>query len=576
MGLAQRVLPAWLRAYDRSWLRLDALAGLTVLAYMVPQVLAYSGIVGLPPITGLTTAVVALMVYAWLGTSRVLSVGPEATVSLMAGLVLAPLIRAHPGQTVALTATLTLFVGLWLALGSLLKAGVVAQLLTRPILTGYLTGEALLMIASQLGHATRTRSIGDTVPQQIIDFVKHAGAVHWPTLWAMLATWALLLLLPRITSRAPAALTAVAVATLLSFLFHGSAHGLIELGALPQGLPPLTVPTLDPATVQTLLIAALGIALLAFSDVMLVARGFAEPGEEINANREMLAAGTMQVVSAFVGGYPSSASSSRTAIGRGTGQRSQLSGVVTAIGIALAVLVAGPLFEHLPIASLAAIVFWAAFKLVEIAQYKRLWAFRRSEFAVSVVAALGTAVLGILPGIGVAVALSALQILGSLARPHEAVEGYAVGLPGFHDVDDYANHVTIPGLLIYRYDGPLIAYNRHDFQVGLTRAVLTYDPRWVLLNVEANMLIDYSASETLRDLIVELQQQGRVVALARLKHDLRTQLQASGIMELIGDRAYATLPQAIRAYQLANPDVKMPPIPRPGEAFEPGEPQAGA
>ncbi len=572
MGLAQRMLPAWLRAYDRSWLRPDALAGLTVLAYMVPQVLAYSGIIGLPPITGLTTAVVALLVYAWLGTSRVLSVGPEATVSLMAGLVLAPLIRAHPEQTVALTATLTLLVGLWLALGSLLKAGVVAQLLTRPILTGYLTGEALLMIASQLGHATRTRSVGNTVPQQILDFVRHAGAVHWPTLWAMLATWLLLLVVPRVTRRAPAALTAVAIATLLSYLFHGSAHGLVELCALPHGLPPFTVPRLDPATLQTLVLAALGIALLAFSDVMLVARGFAEPGEEINANREMLAAGAVQVASAFVGGYPSSASSSRTAIGRSTGQHSQFSAIVTATGIALAVLIAGPLFEHLPIASLAAIVFWAAFKLVEIADYRRLWSFRRSEFAVSMVAALGTAILGILPGIAVSVALSALQILGSLARPHEAVEGYAVGLPGYHDVDDYADHVTIPGLLIYRYDGPLIAYNRHDFQVRLTRAVLTYGPRWVLLNVEANMLIDYSASETLRDLIVELQQQGRVVALARLKQDLLAQLQAAGIMELIGDHAYMTLPQAIRAYQLANPDVKMPPIPRPGEPFEPEGP----
>lgn len=558
-----------MRAYDRQWLRPDAIAGLTVLAYMVPQVLAYAGLVGLPPIAGLITAVVALVLYAWLGTSRVLSVGPESTTALMAGLVLAPLIARHPDQAVGLTAALTLFVGLWLAIGGLVRAGVISELLTRPILTGYMTGEALLMISSQLGHATRTRSDGNNVPEQVAEFLRTASDTHVATVAAAIATLALLLLLPRLTTRLPAALTVVVVATIGSFVFAGAAHGIQELGAIPRGLPPITMPSFDPATLQTLVVGALGIALLAFSDIMLVARGFARSGDEVDANREIVAAATVHIVSAFVGGYPSSASSSRTAIGRGAGQRSQLSGLVTAVGLVLLVVIAGPLLQHLPIASLAALVFWAAFKLIAVADYGRLWRFRRSEFAIAVATACGTAGLGILPGIGIAVALSAVQILVTLARPHEAIEGYAVGRAGLHDIDDYRDHVTIPGLLIFRYDGPLIAYNRDDFRDELLRAVAEYEPRWVLLNVEATMLVDYSGCETLRDVILELQAEARVVALARLKVDLRSQLERAGVMELIGDRAYETLPQAIKAYHEANPDVRLPPIPGPGEPFDP-------
>lgn len=568
------ILPAWIREYDRSWLRPDAIAGVTVLAYMVPQVLAYAGIVGLPPISGLTTAVVALALYALLGTSRAISVGPEATVALMAGLVLAPLIAAHPEDAVALTATLTLLVGLWLLLGGFTRAGVISQLLTPPILTGYLSGEAVLMMASQLGYATRATSVGSTVPEQVSSFLHHLGDIHALTIGVTLATIMLLLVLPHRTPRLPAPLTVVALATGLSYVMAGSSLGLEELGSIPRGIPPMAVPTFDANTFGTLLVGSLGIALLSFSDVMLVARAFAKPGEEVDANRELFSVAAVHLASAFGGGYPSSASSSRTAIGRGAGQRTQLSGLITAAGMILVVLVLGPMLEHLPQAALAGLVIWAGGRLVSIPAYRHLWRFRRSEFAIAVITALGTALLGILPGIGIAVALSALQILAALSRPHEAIQGYAVGVAGLHDVDDYPAHVTIPGLLIYRYDGPLIAYNRHDFRLRITKAVLEYNPRWVLLNVEANMFVDFSACEMLHTVITGLQAEGRTVALARLKHDLHTQLEAAGIMELIGDRWYETLPQAIKAYHEANPDMPLPPIPASGEPFDPDGPSS--
>lgn len=569
-----RWFPAWIRTYERNWLRPDVLAGLTVLAYMVPQVLAYSGLVGLPPLTGLTTAVVALLVYALLGTSPVLSVGPEAGVALMAGLLLAPLIAADPTHAVGLTAALTMLVGCWLLLGAIARAGVLSQLLTRPILTGFMAGEAVLMIASQLGHATRADSHGATVVAQVSTFGQHLQEIHLPTLVVTVLTFAALVLLPKWTRSVPAPLVVVIVAAVGSTMFSSSTTGVAELGAIPEGFPPLTLPMLSAATWQTLVLGSLGIALLAFSTGVVVARGFANTGEEVVANRELLGFSMVNLGSAFVGGFPSSGSGSRTAIAASTGQRTQLAGVVTAIGILVIVPVARPLVEHLPQATLAGLVLWAAIRLVSLPDFVRLWRFRRAEFAIAVATAAGTALFGILAGVGIAVTLSGLQILVALSRPHEAIQGYVVGKVGLHDVDDYPNHVTISGLLIYRYDGPLMAYNRDDFQINVAKAVREYNPRWVLLNVEANMFVDYSACEMLHQVIVGLQTAGRTVALARLKHDLRLQLDAAGIMDLIGDRCYETLPQAIKAYREANPDIALPPIPAPGEPFDPAGPSS--
>lgn len=567
-------LPIWMRSYERAWLRADILAGLTGLVYLVPQVLAYSGLIGLPPIAGLTTAVIALVLYAFVGGSRLLSVGPEATTALMAGLVLSPILKGHAGEQVGLTAMLTLLVGLWLGAGAIGRAGVIAQLLSKPILTGYLTGAGILMVTSQLGTVTHTVSNGDTALQQVGSFITSLPQTHWLSVAVTGASLLALLVLPLISTRIPAPLIVVLIADFLSWRFGGAAAGLQELGRIPQGLPPLSVPHVDMHVLQALILGSLGISLVAFSNIMLVARGFAEPGEEIDADRELAAAAVIHVASAFVGGYPSSASSSRSAIAKRAGQRTQLAPIVSAGGLVLVLIFAGPLFQHLPSTVLAAVVIWAAGMLIVVEDYRDLWRFRRAEYFVAVMTALGTAVFGILAGIGFAVALAAVQILAALARPHEAIQGYAVGKAGLHDIDDYPDHMTIPGLLIYRYDGPLFAYNIDDFRVRLTKAILEYDPRWILLNVEANMFVDYSACSVLRDLIDEQQARGRVVGLARLKHDLRTQLEDADIMSRIGPNAFETLPQAINAYRAANPDVAMPPIPAPGQPFDPNGPSS--
>ena len=572
-GLAPN-LAVLVRGYDRSWVRGDVVAGLTVLAYLIPQVLAYSGLIGLPPVAGLITSVIALVVYALLGSARIISVGPESTVALMTGLIIAPLAVGRDAVSVlALTGTLTLVVGFWLLVAWLFRLGAISALLSKPILIGYLAGSAILMVVSQLGKVTKTSSSGETVLAQLEDFVTHASGAHLPTVWVCASVLVFLFVVQHFWPRLPVALLAIGLITIASYVWGLEKFGVDVLGSIPQGLPTASIPLLDWSTVEGLLFAGLGVAIVVYSDVMLNARAFSDPRHRISPNSELLAMSGVHVVTAFAGGYPSSASGSRTAIGKASGAHTQLHALVAAAGVAVVLLVAGPLFYYLPKAALAAVVVWAATKMIAFHDYKYMWQFRRSEYAVAGATALGTAVFGILPGIGIAVGLSVIEMLMRLARPHEAIEGMVPGLAGFHDVDDYDGAVQVPGLLIYRYDAPLFFGNAEDFQEQFEYAVAVEipPPARVILNMEANMHIDFTAAETLRGIIKRLRADGVEFGVVRLKHDLRIQLEHANLMEVIGeDMVFLTLPTAIKSFERAHPEYETPLLPKTGEPFVAG------
>lgn len=561
-----------LAGYRRQWLRPDALAGLTVLAYLVPQVLAYSGLIGLPPIAGLVTAMVALVVYALLGSSKIISAGPESTVALMTGLLIAPL-AASEAETLSLTITLTILVAGCLFLAWLLRLGGVAALLSKPILIGYLTGTAILMIGSQLGKATGTQTSGGTIIAQVGSFLAEIGNIQWVTFAVAAATLLLLFALPLFAPKLPAALIGILVITFATFLLRLPEMGVAILGELPRGLPALAFPALTFDIVQTLLFGALGVAFVAYSDVMLTARAFSDEKDRVSPNQELLALSGVHAASALVGGYPSSASSSRTAIAKTTGAVTQMYGLIVAAGILIVLLVAGPAFFYLPIAALAAIIIWAGIRLIVIREYFFMWRFRRSEMLLALATAVGTCTLGILPGIGIAVALSIGEMLLRLARPHDAVEGFVPGLDGLHDIADYDNAITVPGLLIYRYDAPLFFANADNFRDNLEQAISIELGKesglnWIIINVEANMHIDFTAAQTLRSVITRTHDKGRKIGFARLKTDLREQLEAAGITDLIGDdMMFSTLPAVIRAYRKEYPDEDVPKLPKAGKPF---------
>jgi high affinity sulfate transporter 1 len=540
--------------YRRSWLRGDLLAGVTVAAYLVPQVMAYARVAGLSPAAGLWAAVPALIIYALLGSSRSLSLGPEATTALMTAIAIGPLAAGHPARYAQLAASLALLVGVMAMVAGLMRLGFLADLLSRPVLVGYLTGVSLIMIAGQLGTATGVPVTGEEFLPQVAAFVGHLGEAHLATSLVTVAVLVFLFAMRARWPHAPGPLLAVLLATAAVALFGLQRYGVRVAGTIPASLPRPTVPDLRPGVLGRLALSAFSVFIVAFNDAVLTGRAFARRGEQIAANRELLALGAANAVASLVHGFPVSSSGSRTAIGVAAGGRTQLTSVAAAVTV-LAVLYAfGPLLAAFPLAALAALVIYAATLLIDLIALRRLVNFRRAELVIAASAFLGVLLLGILYGVLVAIAVSVAELLVRVARPHDAILGMVPGTAGMHDVDDYPQARTVPGLVVYRYDAPLFFANAQDFQrraLAAARGGGSHDPaRWLVLNVEANVEVDFTGLEALDHVRDELARDGIILALARVKQDLLVRLEAFGLATKIGpDLLFPTLPSAVDAYR---------------------------
>jgi sulfate permease, SulP family len=543
------------RGYQRDWLRGDVVAGLTVAAYLVPQVMAYATVAGLPPVAGLWAALVPLAVYAVLGSSRQLSVGPESTTALMTATALAPLAAGDPARYAVVAAAAALLVGIICFIAGVIRLGVLADLLSRPVLIGYMAGVALIMISGQLGKVTGVSVTGDEFVDQMRSFIAGLNDVHWPTVALSSAVLAGLLVLYRLLPRLPGPLIAVLVATAVVALFSLDRNGIDVVGALPSGLPTPGLPGIPAADVVALLIPTAGIAIVAFSDNVLTARTFAaRHGQRIDANAELRALGLCNFGTGLLHGFPVSSSGSRTALGDAVGSRTQLYSVVTLVFV-LVVMVAGrDVLSNFPMAALGALVVYAALRLVDVPEFKRLARFRRSELVLAMATTASVLLLGVLYGVLVAIALSILDLLRRVARPHDAIQAFVPGVAGMHDVDDYPEAESVLGLVVYRYDAPLFFANAENFR---ERALAAVDDspvpvKWFVLNAEANVEVDLTALDVLDQLRSELASRGIVFAMARVEQDLRDALEAAGLVDRIGvDRIFMTLPTAVEAYRRA-------------------------
>ena len=324
------------------------------------------------------------------------------------------------------------------------------------------------------------------------------------------------------------------------------------IGDIPRGLPKPSFPDLSGVDLATLLPAALGIAIVAYSDNVVTARAFAAKRREaIDADQEFLALGAVNVAAGLFQGFPVSSSGSRTVLAYAVGSRTQLYSLVAMGTVLLTMLFLGPLLATFPTAALGGVVIYAATRLIDVAEFRRLARFRRSEFLLCLATTVSVLVFGVLYGIAVAIGLSILDLLRRIARPHDAILGYVPGLAGMHDVDDYPTGRQVPGLLVYRYDSPLFFANAENFK---RRALASVDRaehpvEWFLLNAEANNEVDITALDALEELRQTLAERGIVFAMARVKHELRTLLEAVGFVEKIGaEHIYMTLPTAVAAY----------------------------
>ncbi|MGS2809106.1 SulP family inorganic anion transporter [Nocardia sp. MW-W600-9] len=559
--MLERILPGLrqFRNYRRAWLRSDVVAGVTVAAYLIPQVMAYATVAGLPPVVGLWATIAPLAVYALLATSRQLSVGPESTTALLTAVALAPLAAGDPGRYAALAALLALLVGVLCLVGAVARLGVLADLLSRPVLIGYLAGTAGLMIAGQLGRVTGVPVDGTTVIEQVRSFA--ANITQWHPATALLsgAVLAALLVLARWAPRAPGPLLAVLAATVAVAVFSLQDFGIEVVGEVPAGLPTPGLPAIAFADIAALVLPAAGIAVVGFSDNTLTARAFAaRHGDHIQANSELAALGATNVATAFTHGFPVSCSGSRTTIADLMGARTQLYALVTLAAVLTVLFGATGVLAEFPLAALGALVVYAALRLIDVREFRRIARFRRSELVLALGTVVAVLVFGVLYGVLVAIALSVFDLLRRIARGHDAILGFVPDLAGMHDVDDYPAAKPLAGLVVYRYDAPLCFANAEDFRKRALAAVDWWTERsgepvrWFVLNAEANVEVDLTALDAVDQVRAELASRGVVFAMARVKQDLRDDLDASGLTERIGtDRLFPTLPTAVAAFRKA-------------------------
>lgn len=539
--------------YERSWLRGDVVAGLTVAAYLVPQVMAYAEVAGLPAVTGLWAILAPLGIYVLVGSSRQLSVGPESTTALMTAAAVGALAgAAGPGRHAEVAAVLAAAVGIVCLVGWVARLGFLANLLSRPVLTGYLTGMALLMVISQSGKVTGLAIEGEGPVEELRSLATQLGDAHLPTV--LLATLVLVALfsLRRWAPRWPGPLLIMLAAAGSAALLGLDEDGIATVGAIPEGLPAVRVPDFAGVDLMSLFPYALGLAVVGYSDNVVESRAFAaRHRQKIDSGQELFALGLVNVGSSLFQGFPVSSSGSRTALGDMMGSRSQLHSLVALTCVVATLLFLGPVLSAFPTAALGGVVIYAAYGLVDVPEWRRIARFRRSELVLGLVTALGVLALGVLGGIGLAVVLSLLDLIRRMAHPHDSILAYVPGYAGMHDVDDYPSAVRVPGLLVYRYDSPLFFANAEDFTHRALAAVDAAEPRveWFVLNAEANVEVDLTAVDTLDLLREALEARGVIFAMARVKMDLRDQLRAAGFVEKVGeDRIFPTLPTAVAGY----------------------------
>lgn len=552
----RRAMPglANFQGYRRDVLRGDVLGGLTVSAYLVPQALAYATLAGLPPAAGLWAALPPLVIYAILGSSRQLSIGPESTTALMTAAVLGSTIAGgDPARYAAYAATLAVLVGAICLVAGLLRLGYLANLLSRPVLVGYLAGIAAMMVASQLGRLAGVSVSGQSVDAQLRSFATELPRWHWPTVLLSAAIMALIFALDRWAPRVPGPLIGVLAASALMALFAHSWQDIAVVGAVPSGLPLPGWPIVSGEEVRALIVPAMGIAVVAFSDNVLTARAFASrTGADVDPQAELRALGACNLVVGVFRGFPISSSGSRTALADAAGARTQVYSLVVFAVVAAALLFGGGIMAGIPSAALGALVVFAATKLVDVGEFRRLARFRRSELYLALATTAAVLLFGVLYGVLVAVALSVADLLHRLAHAHDSVQGIVPGLAGMHDVDDYPAAKVIPGLVVYRYDAPLFFANAADFH---RRALAALDQapapvHWFVLNAESNVEIDVTALDALEQLRRDCERRGVVFVMARVKQDLRDALAAGGLLDKIGaERIYLTLPTAVAAYR---------------------------
>lgn len=548
-----------LRTYSWNRLVCDVLAGISVCIVMIPSVIAYAELAGLRPAHGLYAALAAMIGYALLASSRQVIAGPDAALTLLVASAVGPLSGGDASKAASLAAMMALLCGVLMLLAAVIKLGAVADLLSRPVLVGYLTGAALILVSTQLGKlfgiATREH---DFLPL-ITEIVRRLRETHVLTFVCGIGLIGLLAVMLRFAPRFPGALAVFLSALILSVLFRLESHGVRVIGDVPRGLPTFSAARLSLSELQVLVPAAAGIVMLAFPEGILLARAFgAKNRYEIRPTQELIALAVANLAAGLFQGLPSGASQSRTSVCDAAGGRSQIVSLVAAGTLALFLLLLTPLLRFLPTVALASILIVAGVRLIELREYRLLFRVAPRDFWLAVAVAAGVLVVGVIPGILIGVTISLIHVLARLARPLDAVLRPIPGTGRFHDLGDGPEVQTVPGLIAYRFYAPLFFANAEHF-VRRVRELIAASPhpvRWIVVDMQAVWDIDVTAADVCARLVEELRQAGIFVAIARANRPLRERLQRIGLVEKLGEPAYyPTVHAAIEAFEHGKTDA---------------------
>jgi high affinity sulfate transporter 1 len=532
-----------LRDYDVRWLRNDVVAGIVLSTMLVPVGVAYAVASGLPAINGLYATIIPLIAYAIFGPSRILVLGPDSSLTPIILGVVVPLSAGDPQRAVALAGAMALVSGAACILAGIVRLGFITELLSKPIRYGFMNGIALAVLISQLPKifGFSIESAGPLRDLWAIGNAIVAGNANWTGTLLGAGTLIVILVL-KAHKRMGAILVAMVVAIVIADWFDLSQHfGVKVLGAVPQGLPQFAIPWIPPADILPVIEGGLAVAVVSFTDTSVLSRTFAaRSGRHVDPNQEMIGLGSANFATAFFLGFPISSSASRTPVAEAAGAKTQVTGLVGALIVALVIVAAPQLFKDLPYSALAAVVISAAIGLFEFEDLARIYRMQRSEFWLSILCTLAVAVFGAIPGIGIAVVVAVVQFVWAGWRPHWAVLGKPEGVDGYHDVKRYPEAERIPGLVLFRWDAPLFFANAEYFAQCILEAIATAPAtvRRVVVTAEPITSVDVTAADALTELDAALRARNIELCFAELKDPVKDKMKRFGLFDEFGERRF--------------------------------------
>lgn len=545
-------LPALLR-YDRADFPHDLVAGVSVAAVALPVGIAYAQLAGFNPAVGLFASILPLVAYALFGTSRQLIVGPDAATCALVAASVAPLAGGDDALYLSLSVTLTFFTGVLCMGASLLRLGTLADFLSKPILVGFMNGVAISILLGQIGKLFGFGIDSGGILPRLLEFASKLSLTHWPTLAVGLGTFVVMAAARRWLLRLPAALVAMLGAAVASSVLGLEAIGVAVVGPVPAGLPSLRLPSVPLDLLDNLLAGSAGLALVSFSSMMLTAQSFASKNRyDIEPDQEFAALGAANIASAVSQGFAVSGASSRTAMNDVTGGRTQVAGLVAAVTLALVLLFfTGPI-ANIPIAALGAVLIMSAMSLFDVDALRMFYRIDRREFVLSVTAMLGVVVVGAIDAILFVVVLSILRFVQIVSRPTVETLGTVPGLPGFHSLSRHPEAQEEAGLVLFRFNGPIVFFNAPYFKRQVLRAADAAGPqlKWFVVDMLPVTMVDATGLYTAREVFETLRARGVVIACAGRQAEWISWAAAREFVPgTLRTRTYPTIRQALRAYR---------------------------